>query len=112
MKVFEEIASNEHLAGAQMQLFLNKADQFKEVIKEHDIAKVEEFKDYAGGANFDEACNYFKVRFSDIFQRVRPDEPFEPYVTCATDASKFHVVIDNLKKGILVENLRKHGVDV
>ena len=43
---------------------------------------------------------------------LRPDEPFEPYVTCATDASKFHVVIDNLKKGILVENLRKHGVDV
>ena len=32
-------------------------------------------------------------------------------IRCATDASKFHVVIDNLKKGILVENLRKHGFD-
>ena len=31
--------------------------------------------------------------------------------SAATCSSKFHVVIDNLKKGILVENLRKHGFD-
>ena len=111
MKVFEEVAGNDHLKGAQMQLFLNKSDQFREVIKQHDIASVEEFKDYGGGSDFDAACDYFKTRFNDIFQKVRPDEPFEPFVTCATDASKFHVVIDNLKKGILVENLRKHGFD-
>ena len=83
MKVFEEVAGNDHLAGAQMQRS-EQVRSFRAVIAQHDIASVEEFKDYAGGgSDFDAACDYFKTRFNDIFQKVRPDEPFEPFVTCA-----------------------------
>ena len=60
----------------------------------------------------DIARGVFERRALDLYDQANDvDREHDAEQTCATDASKFHVVIDNLKKGILVENLRKHGFD-
>ena len=64
----------------------------------------------APGADFDAAVKYFQDKFAAINERVRPGEHIDPYVTCATDSEKFHVIIGNCEKAILMKNLEEAGV--
>ena len=76
----------------------------------YDLNCVPEFSDYKGGADFDAAVKYFQAKFTEIHERVRPGEHMSPHVTCATDSEKFHVIIGNCEKAILMKNLEAAGV--
>ena len=109
-KVFEDVAKDKNLGHVPIQLFLNKSDLFADLIKKYDLNCVPEFSDYKGGADFDAAVKYFQDKFAAINERVRPGEHIDPYVTCATDSEKFHVIIGNCEKAILMKNLEEAGV--
>ena len=66
-------------------LFLNKIDLFAEKLPRSPLGNY--FPDYAGGDDYDAACNYLLHRFVSLNQSAATKQIYAHY-TCATDTQQ------------------------
>lgn len=66
-------------------LFLNKIDLFAEKLPRSPLGDY--FPDYAGGDDYDAACNYLLHRFVSLNQSAATKQIYAHY-TCATDTQQ------------------------
>lgn len=66
-------------------LFLNKIDLFAEKLPRSPLGDY--FPDYAGGDNYDAACDYLLHRFVSLNQSAATKQIYAHY-TCATDTQQ------------------------
>lgn len=78
---------NAHLTSCSIVqiLFLNKIDLFAEKLPNSPLGDY--FPDYAGGENYDAACDYLLHRFVALNQNAATKQIYAHY-TCATDTQQ------------------------
>jgi GTPase SAR1 family protein len=108
LNLFKWIAQHELFQNMGMLMFLNKKDIFREKLKEHPINSVSHFEDYAGGEDFDKACEYFKAKFEAIAKEKNPNRTFYCHYTCAADNTNVKQVFEDCK-AILTSNALKNS---
>ena len=83
--VLRTFASLAHLIHTLQILFLNKIDLFAEKLPRSPLGDY--FPDYAGGDDYDAACNYLLNRFVSLNQSAATKQIYAHY-TCATDTQQ------------------------
>ena len=74
-----------HYSHPPQILFLNKIDLFMEKLPRSPLGDY--FPDYAGGDNYDAACDYLLQRFVSLNQSAATKQIYAHY-TCATDTQQ------------------------
>ena len=82
--VYPSVASRRSLITRQI-LFLNKIDLFAEKLPRSPLGDY--FPDYAGGADYNAACEYLLQRFVSLNQSAATKQIYAHY-TCATDTNQ------------------------
>ena len=105
LELFEEITNCHWFQKKDIILFLNKSDLFREKIATKDLRLC--FKDYTGGANFDNAVEFVKARF---VQCNRSPHRVYPHITCALNTDNMKFVFKSVRRTLLGDALHDLGV--
>jgi len=97
LNLFEDVTNSTYFGSADIILFLNKVDLFKDKI-ERGIDLRQCFPQYQGGTDVSEACNFIKKRF---LERVADGKTIYPHFTCAIDTQNIEHVINDVRKTVL-----------
>jgi hypothetical protein len=83
--VYPSVASGRSLIITRQILFLNKIDLFAEKLPRSPLGDY--FPDYAGGGDYNAACEYLLQRFVSLNQSAATKQIYAHY-TCATDTNQ------------------------
>jgi len=101
--LFEDVTSSPYFANTSIILFLNKVDLFKEkLLRGVDLRQC--FPQYAGGTNFNDACEFVKKRF---LERVPNGKEIYCHFTCAIDTQQIEYVINDVRATVLQSFFRE-----
>lgn len=101
--LLESISTNPYFKDASFIIFLNKKDQFSEMIKKESIKVM--YEDYSGDDSFDDSVNFIK---SKLLSKINKDIYVQ--CTCATDTDQFKFVMSAVIDIIIKQNLRNCGL--
>jgi len=102
LDLFDDVVNSTCFSRANMILFLNKTDLFKEKIKRVDLNVL--FKNYTGGAEFEKACMFIGARFKE---RVANDTQVFIHFTCAINTDNIEYVIHDVRKKVLDRSIEQ-----
>ncbi|KAJ3016922.1 guanine nucleotide-binding protein subunit alpha [Thoreauomyces humboldtii] len=106
LALFDSICNSRWFVKANMILFLNKIDLFKEKIQKVPLSNY--FEDYKGGSDYKSASEYMAKRFRRLNQS--PTKDVFVHFTCATDTSAMKFVLDAVNVMIFKEKMLKTGL--
>jgi len=101
LNLFEDVVNSTCFARANIILFLNKTDLFKEKIKRVDLS--EYFENYTGGADFEKACEFIAMMFRERVANGR--RKVYIHFTCAIDTENIERMIYNVRAKVISELL-------
>jgi len=106
LNLFEEICNSKWFRKTSMILFLNKRDIFMDKIQKFPLS--EQFPEYTGGNNFDEASEWIQQQFEE--KNEDQDKQIYTHITCATDTENVLAVFNAVKDIIIRKNLGRVGL--
>ncbi|KAJ6484004.1 guanine nucleotide binding protein, alpha subunit [Mycena sanguinolenta] len=105
--LFDSICNSRWFVKSSIILFLNKIDLFAEKLPRSPLGDY--FPDYAGGDNYDAACDYLLRRFVSLNQSAATKQIYAHY-TCATDTKQIKFVLSVMQDILLQQHLREIGL--
>jgi len=106
LTLFDSICNSRWFVKTSIILFLNKIDLFREKLPKSPMAKY--FPDFTGGSDYEQACNYFLLKFTALNQSDQ--KQVYTHFTCATDTSQIKFVMAAVNDIIIQANLRQVGL--
>jgi len=107
LTLFDSICNSRWFIKTSIILFLNKIDLFAEKLPHSPLG--EYFPDFAGGDNYDAACDYLLHRFVSLNQSAATKQIYAHY-TCATDTQQIKFVLSAIQDILLQLHLRECGL--
>ncbi|KAL5485495.1 hypothetical protein ACEPAI_8137 [Sanghuangporus weigelae] len=107
LTLFDSICNSRWFVKTSIILFLNKIDLFAEKLPHSPLGDY--FPDYAGGDNYDAACEYLLHRFVSLNQNAATKQIYAHY-TCATDTQQIKFVLSAIQDILLQLHLRECGL--
>jgi len=107
LTLFDSICNSRWFVKTSIILFLNKIDLFAEKLPRSPLGDY--FPDYAGGDNYDAACEYLLHRFVSLNQSAATKQIYAHY-TCATDTQQIKFVLSAIQDILLQLHLRECGL--
>jgi guanine nucleotide-binding protein G(i) subunit alpha len=107
LTLFDSICNSRWFVKTSIILFLNKIDLFAEKLPRSPLGDY--FPDYAGGDDYDAACNYLLNRFVSLNQSAATKQIYAHY-TCATDTQQIKFVLSAIQDILLQIHLRECGL--
>lgn len=107
LTLFDSICNSRWFVKTSIILFLNKIDLFAEKLPNSPLGDY--FPDYAGGENYDAACDYLLHRFVSLNQSAATKQIYAHY-TCATDTQQIKFVLSAIQDILLQIHLRECGL--
>jgi len=108
LELFRSVALNKFFIEKDVVLFLNRRDLFQEKIKVKPLTLCPEFKDYKGGSNFEDACQYIEKKFLE--GNENKERVIKAHVTCATDTENVRTIFNAVKAGVINKSLKEAGL--
>lgn len=102
LELFEKACSHPELEDYEIFLFLNKADNFKQKIRQSNIKDSPEFKDFDGPShNYEAGINYFLQKFKSRYptRNADKDESIDDriMITNATNIDKMDEILEKVR---------------
>ncbi|KAH8107480.1 heterotrimeric G protein alpha subunit B [Phellopilus nigrolimitatus] len=107
LTLFDSICNSRWFVKTSIILFLNKIDLFSEKLPHSPLGDY--FPDYAGGDDYDSACEYLLHRFVSLNQNAATKQIYAHY-TCATDTQQIKFVLSAIQDILLQLHLRECGL--
>jgi guanine nucleotide-binding protein G(i) subunit alpha len=107
LTLFDSICNSRWFVKTSIILFLNKIDLFADKLPRSPLGDY--FPDYAGGDDYDAACNYLLNRFVSLNQSAATKQIYAHY-TCATDTQQIKFVLSAIQDILLQIHLRECGL--
>jgi GTPase SAR1 family protein len=105
LNLFENICNSRWFRDTSIILFLNKADLFREKLKEAPLTDL--FPDYTGGTVFEAGTSFIEQEFT---KRNHFKKPVYCHVTCATNTQNVSIVFNGVKDIVVREALVRAGL--
>ncbi|KAH8835030.1 heterotrimeric G protein alpha subunit B [Flagelloscypha sp. PMI_526] len=106
LTLFDSICNSRWFVNTSIILFLNKIDLLAEKLPHSPLHHY--FPDFAGGSDFQMACNYLLNRFVSLNQN--PQKEIYAHFTCATDTKQIKFVLTAVQDILLQKHLRTTGL--
>lgn len=106
LSLFDSICNSRWFAKTPIVLFLNKIDVFEDKILYTPIEDF--FDDYEGGADFEEAKEYFKDRFLSLNNNEKRE--IYTHYTCATDTQQVKNIMGSVQDTIIKRGIASAGL--
>jgi len=107
LTLFDSICNSRWFVKTSIILFLNKIDLFAEKLPRSPLGDY--FPDYAGGSDYNSACEYLLQRFVSLNQSAATKQIYAHY-TCATDTNQIRFVLNAISDILLQIHLRECGL--
>jgi len=105
LTLFENTLNNRTFNNVTLVLFLNKADVFREKIKNHPLGDI--FPEYKGGADYELAIEFMRSLFEKVNYKKRT---YFTHITCATSTQNVEQIFPAVYNEVLQhQNLLKAG---
>jgi len=106
LELFDKTCNSKWFGNANIILFLNKCDLFKEKIAKIDLNCC--FTEYKGGCNYEAASEFIMQQF--INKNKQPKVKIYAHITCATDTENVKFTFNSVKKIVINSSLTKSGL--
>ena len=108
LQVFENICSTDALSDANMILFFNKTDIFKQKRNFWELAR--QFDDFNPDCSHKQAGSFIKNKFEKTFQKLHSEGLIYSFFTCATDTNNIDKTFSACSDIILKKSLSEAGL--